>query len=30
MKKREVYEGIIQKVTFPNKGLVNVEGEENQ
>lgn len=28
MKKREVYEGIIQKVTFPNKGLVNVEGEE--
>lgn len=28
MKKREVYEGIIQKVTFPNKGLVTVEGEE--
>ncbi len=28
MKKREVYEGIIQKVAFPNKGLVNVEGEE--
>lgn len=28
MKKREVYEGIIQKVAFPNKGLVTVEGEE--
>ena len=28
MKKREVYEGIIQKVAFPNKGLVAVEGEE--
>ena len=27
MKKREVYEGIIQKVAFPNKGLVTVEGE---
>ena len=28
MKKREVYEGIIQKVAFLNKGLVTVEGEE--
>ena len=28
MKKREVYEGIIQKVAFPNKGMVTVEGEE--
>ena len=28
MKKRDVYEGIIQKVAFPNKGLVTVEGEE--
>ena len=28
MKKREVYEGTIQKVAFPNKGLVTVEGEE--
>lgn len=28
MKKREIYEGIIQKVEFPNKGLVSVEGEE--
>ena len=28
MKKREIYEGTIQKVAFPNKGLVSVEGEE--
>lgn len=28
MKKREIHEGIIQKVEFPNKGLVLVEGEE--
>lgn len=28
MKKREIYEGIIQKVEFPNKGLVSVAGEE--
>lgn len=28
MKKREIYEGIIQKVEFPNKGIVSVEGEE--
>ena len=28
MKKGQVYEGIIQKVEFPNKGIVIVEGEE--
>ncbi len=28
MKKRQVYEGWIEKVEFPNKGLVYVEGEE--
>ena len=28
MKKREIYEGTIQKVDFPNKGIVSVEGEE--
>lgn len=29
MKKGQVYEGIIKKVEFPNKGIVSVEGEEN-
>ena len=28
MKKGQVYEGIIEKVEFPNKGIVSVEGEE--
>ena len=28
MKKGQVYEGIIQKVEFPNKGIVQVDGEE--
>ena len=28
MKKGQVYEGTIEKVEFPNKGLVSVEGEE--
>ena len=28
MKKGQVYEGIIKKVEFPNKGIVSVEGED--
>ena len=28
MKKGQVYEGIIEKVEFPNKGIVSVEGED--
>ncbi len=28
MKKGKIYEGIIQKVEFPNKGIVTVENEE--
>lgn len=28
MKKGQVYEGLIEKVEFPNKGIVTVEGEE--
>lgn len=28
MKKGQIYEGIIEKVEFPNKGIVSVEGEE--
>lgn len=28
MKKGQVLEGIIEKVTFPNKGIVNVDGEK--
>ena len=28
MKKGQVYEGIIEKVEFPNKGIVSVAGEE--
>lgn len=28
MKKGQVYEGIIEKMEFPNKGIVSVEGEE--
>lgn len=30
MKKGQVYEGIIEKVEFPNKGIVSVEGEEKK
>lgn len=30
MKKGQVYEGIIEKVEFPNKGIVMVEGEEKK
>jgi len=30
MKKGQVYEGIIEKVVFPNKGIVQVEGEEKK
>ena len=28
MKKGQVYEGVIDKVEFPNKGIVSVEGED--
>ena len=28
MRKGQVYEGIIEKVEFPNKGIVSVEGED--
>lgn len=30
MKKGQVYEGIIEKVEFPNKGIVSVEGEDKK
>lgn len=30
MKKGQVYEGTIEKIEFPNKGLVSVEGEEKK
>ncbi len=30
MKKGQVYEGMIEKVEFPNKGIVSVEGEEKK
>lgn len=30
MKKGQVYEGLIEKVEFPNKGIVSVEGEEKK
>ena len=30
MKKGQIYEGIIEKVEFPNKGYVSVEGEDKQ
>lgn len=30
MKKGQIYEGIIEKVEFPNKGIVAVEGEEKK
>ena len=30
MKKGQVYEGVIEKVEFPNKGIVSVEGEEKK
>ncbi|MFQ9881249.1 MAG: hypothetical protein ACLRW4_23655 [Ruminococcus sp.] len=29
MKKGEIYEGIIEKVDFPNKGYVNIDGEKS-
>ena len=28
MKKGELYKGIVERVDFPNKGIVRVEGEE--
>ena len=28
MKKGQVYEGTIEKVEFPNKGIVSVSGED--
>ena len=30
MKKGQVYEGLIEKVEFPNKGIVSVDGEEKK
>ena len=30
MKKGQVYEGMIEKVEFPNKGIVSVEGEDKK
>lgn len=30
MKKGQVYEGLIEKVEFPNKGIVSIEGEEKK
>ena len=30
MKKGQLYEGLIEKVEFPNKGIVSVEGEEKK
>ena len=30
MKKGQLYEGFIEKVEFPNKGIVSVEGEEKK
>lgn len=29
MKKNEIYEGIVETLKFPNKGMVRVEGEES-
>ena len=26
MKKGEIYEGVIERVDFPNKGVVNIDG----
>jgi 23S rRNA (uracil-5-)-methyltransferase RumA len=28
MKKNEVYEGIVEKTTFPNKGFIKIEGQK--
>ena len=30
MKKGQVLEGIVERVVFPNKGIVSVEGEEQK
>ena len=30
MKKGQIYEGVIEKVEFPNKGIVSVEGEDKK
>ena len=30
MKKGQIYEGLIEKVEFPNKGIISVEGEEKK
>ena len=27
MKKGEIYEGVVERIDFPNKGRVHVEGE---
>ena len=28
MKKGQIYEGIVEYVSFPNKGVLNIEGEK--
>ena len=28
MKKGQIYEGVVEYVSFPNKGVLNVEGEK--
>lgn len=28
MKKGEIYEGIVEKVVFPNKGIVTIEDQK--
>ena len=28
MKKGEIYQGVIEKIDFPNKGIVNIDGEK--
>ncbi len=30
MKKGQIYEGLIEKIEFPNKGIVSVEGEDKK
>ena len=28
MKKGQIYEGVVEYVSFPNKGVLNIEGEK--
>ena len=30
MKKGEIYEGVVERIDFPNKGRVHVEGERSE